>query len=162
MIEQKKKEAGKSIIVQVNSENSYQELYNFCSQFGEIKKSFHYQIAEEQSHYILLEYSELSGYQDALNKSQFNPENPGVPVKSPFLWFKALNTKKAQYKSNREPPLLKCDQKVKLLDESSLNEVLTSAKSIEEQMKMLHSASSLDEFGMRIRFILAKQLEQVC
>lgn len=41
-IEEKKTEARRSIIVQVQSEQSYKELYTYCSSIGSVKQMFHY------------------------------------------------------------------------------------------------------------------------
>lgn len=41
-IEQRKEEARRSIIVQVQSEQSYKELYTYCSSVGTVNKMFHY------------------------------------------------------------------------------------------------------------------------
>ena len=159
MIQEKKREANKSFVVQVNSENSYQELFNYCSQFGEISSAFHYKIAEEQTHFILLEFKEGSSYQEAIANGQFNPDNPGVPVISPFLWFKALNTKKAQKTSNLDPPPLQCNQEIKLSGDSSLDDILSSAENLDDQIKIMYNATCLNDVGVRMRFLLARQLE---
>lgn len=160
MIQSRKREADKSLVVQVNSESSYQELFNYCSQFGAIKSAFHYTITEEQNHFILLEFKEISECEEALRSCQFNKDNPGVPVVSPFLWFKVKDSKKGSNlkQSEVDPPTLRCDE-TRLLEDEPLNDFLRSAETIDDQMLILYQSTRLSDLGIRTRFIAAKQLE---
>lgn len=160
MIKSRKQEAQKSLVIQVNSENSYQELFNYCSQFGHIKEAFHYKIPEDQNNFILFEYQESSECEEALRNSQLNEENAGVPVVSPFLWFKALNTKKARANPDNEKlmPRLRFDN-TRLIPDTSLNEFLKSAENLDDQMLILYRATCLSDLGTRVRFLASKQIE---
>lgn len=158
MVRQRKQEAERSIVVQVNSENSYQELFNYCSQYGAVKSAFHYKTPEEQNNFILLEYQERSDCEDTLKHCQFNEDNPGVPVISPFLWFKATNTNKSKGKTTKEPPRLRCDD-IQPVEESALNDMLQSAQSLDDQILILYRATCLNDLGTRMRFLAANQLQ---
>lgn len=48
-IEQRKLEARRSIVVQVQSEQSYKELHSYCNGIGTIHKMFHYTTGIEPS-----------------------------------------------------------------------------------------------------------------
>lgn len=156
MIRSRKHEADKSLVVQVNSENSYQDLFNYCSQFGEIKSAFHYKIPEEKNHFILLEYKDVTGYAKALRDCRFNKENLGIPVWSPFVWFKVA--KMRTEKSEMTRPVLTCEE-TRLIDDPSLNDMLRSASSLDDQMVILYRLTCLTDLGIRTRFLAAKQLE---
>lgn len=158
MVRQRKQEAERSIVVQVNSENSYQELFNYCSRYGAVKSAFHYKTPDEQNNFILLEYHERSGCEDTLKHCQFNEDNPGVPVISPFLWFKATSTKKSKAKTTTDPPRLRCDD-IQPVEEPTLNGLLQSAQSLDDQMLTLYRATCLNDLGTRMRFLAANQLE---
>lgn len=160
MIRSRKDEASKSLVIQVNSEKSYQELFNYCSQFGEIKTAFYYNIAEDENNFVLLEFQEVAECEAALRNSQFNTDNPGVPVISPFLWFKATNTKKAKAIAleAKAAPELRCDD-TRLLPDTTLIELLKAAENLDDQMTILYRATLLNDLGTRMRFLAAKQLE---
>lgn len=154
----RRKEAQKSLLVQVNSENSYSELCSYCSQFGKLKSSFHYNLSEEFN-FILLEFNDISGCKEASRNSSFDDDNPAIPVISPFLWFKARNSSKPKSMvQHKDMPSL-MHQEIKCLDENGLNEILSSAESIDHQILILHSLTQLNEVGIRIRYLAGHQLE---
>lgn len=160
LMKRRRDEAVRSILIQVNSENSYQELFSYCSQFGHIKSAFHYQITKDRNDYILLEFDKIEECRNALNHSNFNPDNSGIPASSRLLWFKAPSFKKQKLAVNdqKDLPILHSNE-IKLLSESALNQLLTSAESIEDQIKILYNSTCLNEIGYRMRFFMANQLE---
>lgn len=157
MIIARRQEASKSIVIQVSSEKSYQELVNYASQFGAVKSSFHYKIPEDLNNYIILEYEKSSECDNALDNCQFNAESPGVEVTSRFLWFKAADKQKSKVQSADAPPLRFDD--TRLISDTSLNEMIGAAGTLDDQILVLHRATCLSDFGTRIRFLAAKQLE---
>lgn len=42
LVERRRQQAQRSIIVQVQSEQSYGQLHEFCSKFGDITNMYHY------------------------------------------------------------------------------------------------------------------------
>ena len=48
-LKQKRDEARRSILVQVQAEKSLSDLHSYCSSFGEIKKMFYYKLPENNS-----------------------------------------------------------------------------------------------------------------
>ena len=158
MIQKRRQEANKSLVVQVSSEGSYPELFNYCSQYGAIKSAFHYKTAEEQHNFILLEFKEQSEYEEALRNSQFTEDNPGVPVTSPFIWFKAASSKSKLVKSSLPTTNLLSDE-TKLIQDENLYSFLGSAETLDDQMLVLYRATCLNDLGIRMRFLVAKQLE---
>ncbi|XP_055636780.1 poly(A) RNA polymerase, mitochondrial [Toxorhynchites rutilus septentrionalis] len=172
MLEKRRAEARRSILVQVSSERSFPELATYCSQFGMIESSYHYRVegtaatlGEDASdcHYILLEFNEPEQAQAAINSAVFNEEKPGVRARSNFLWFRAgpkprLNTKEAKAKTDRKPKLNGTEES-KIIAEQELKELLVSADSVEDQIKILHKATHLNDLGKRLRFLAVRQVE---
>jgi poly(A) RNA polymerase, mitochondrial len=152
-------EAEKSILVQVSSDKSYTELSHYCSQFGNIKSSFHFKVKDENN-FILLEYETIEECQEALKYSMFNPRNSGIPVASPFLWFRASSSKKIKSvnKSSKEIPKLILDN-IKLIEDEDLNKKIIKSQSIDEQIKTLYESTRLNDLGYRMRFLLSRQLK---
>lgn len=157
MINKRKQEAEKSMVVQVNSEKSYPELYNYCSQFGTIESAFHYKVRDEQLHFILLEYDSVAGCEEALRKCTFNQDKPGVPVSSPFTWFKATKSSK-KVKETKDFPKLK-EEETRAVDEAELFESLSTAENMNDQILILYRLTKLNDLGNRLRYMAGRQLE---
>lgn len=157
MILARRQEASKSLVIQVSSEKSYQELVNYASQFGTVKRAFHYKIPENLTNFIILEYQKTSECDKALDNCQFNTESPGVEVTSRFLWFKTGDKQKLPVKSV-DAPLLGFDD-TRLISDTSLNEMISASDTLDDQILVLHRATCLSDFGTRIRFLAASQLE---
>lgn len=87
-------EASRSIIVQVYSQKSFAELVDYCSQFGDIKGAHHYKIPQDDLHFILMEFEKVEHADNAVDSSCYNEDLQGVPVRSPFLWFRAGSKQK--------------------------------------------------------------------
>ncbi|XP_016998654.2 poly(A) RNA polymerase, mitochondrial [Drosophila takahashii] len=152
-----------SIVVQVSSEKSYPELYNYCSRFGEIRGAQHYCVRQDEAlHYVLLEYATPDEAAAAIGAGVTNGElTSGVPVRSPFLWFRAAGggRKSAKLAPNQVPQLLSIDGN-RQVEQGHLLELLRSAQGIEEQVQLLHEHTRLNELGIRMRFLAALQVEQ--
>lgn len=158
MTVERRNEAQKSLLVQVNSEKSFPELFNYCSQFGQIKSAFHYELTEEFN-FILLEFNEASEYEEALKSCDFNENKPTIPVVSPFVWFKAIDTRKSKIIDKAKTPPKLQHQETKALEDKALQEILLSAESINDQILILYRLTRLNELGIRMRYLAARQLE---
>ncbi|KAH8373673.1 hypothetical protein KR200_009538 [Drosophila serrata] len=164
-IGQQQGQAQRSIVVQVSSEKSYAELYNYCSRFGSILGAHHYCVRQDEAlHYVLLEYATAGEAAAAIDAGVTNGELSGVPVRSPFLWFRAA----AAAGARRGPKLTAAPAPAALLsvdgnrpvEKDHLLSVLRSASNIEEQVQLLHQHSRLNELGVRLRFLAALQVQQ--
>lgn len=157
MINKRNLEAQKSLIVQVNSEKSYPELYSVCSRFGEIESAFHYKVKDDNLHFILLEFNSIAGYEEALRNCNFNLDKPGVPVCSPFVWFKALKSNKFKETFSDYPKLK--EESTQAVDDETLFDSLASAANINDQILILYRLTKLNELGSRLRYMAGRQLE---
>lgn len=162
-IGQHQRQAQRSIVVQVSSEKSYAELYNYCSRFGSILGAHHYCVRQDEAlHYVLVEYATAGEAAAAIDAGVTNGELSGVPVRSPFLWFRAAAARrgpKLAPATSAMPALLSTDGN-RPVEQSQLLSVLRGANDIEEQVQLLHKHSRLNELGVRLRFLAALQVQQ--
>lgn len=164
-------QAQRSIVVQVSSEKSYTELYNYCSRFGRIVNAQHYCVQhEDELHYMLLEFASAGEATAAIDSSSFNAElsgssssTGGIPVRSPFLWFRAAAAgRRSQAKlaaAGKAPQLASIDG-TRPLAQDSLQRLLRGAESIEQQLLLLYEHTRLNDLGIRMRFLAALQVQQ--
>lgn len=168
MLTSKRAEARRSILVQVSSERSFPELANYCSQFGTVTSSHHYRVGassddDSDYHYIVVEFNEAEAADAAVRSAIFNEEKPGVRARSIFLWFRAgprpkLTAKETRGKEDKQPNLNSVEGS-RIVGDLELKELLLSAENIEDQIKILHGATCLNDIGKRLRFLAVRQLE---
>uniref|UniRef100_A0A182VQL9 RRM domain-containing protein n=1 Tax=Anopheles minimus TaxID=112268 RepID=A0A182VQL9_9DIPT len=161
MLSARRAEARRSILVQVSSERSYNELYHYCSQFGTIESSHHYRVdgdADGDCHYILLEFSSSDQADAAMQSGVFSTERPGVRARSIFLWFRTGPKPKLIAQEEPKRPLAMIDG-ANPIGETELNSLLASAESIDDQVTVLHRLTKLNDLGKRLRFLAVRQLE---
>lgn len=168
MLASRRAEARRSILVQVSSERSFPELAKYCAQFGTIASSHHYRVGasgddETDYHYIVVEFSEPEAADAAIRSAVFNEEKPGVRARSIFLWFRAgprpkLAVKEAKGKDEKKAKLNSVEGS-RIVGDGELKELLMSAESIEDQIRILHGATCLNDLGKRLRFLAVRQVE---
>lgn len=165
-------QALRTIVVQVNSEKSFNELYNYCSKFGQIIGAQHYCTNHEDvQHYVLLEYAHIEEALSAIDSSVPNDELTCITARSSFLWFRAfkpkLNAKVSDLAPNlssstinQSTPELVIIDGCKIIDQIKLTDLLRSARDIEDQINLLYEHTKLNDLGIRLRFLAACQLQQ--
>ncbi|XP_030563298.1 poly(A) RNA polymerase, mitochondrial [Drosophila novamexicana] len=173
-IDSRHQQAQRSIVVQVSSEKSYPELYNYCSRFGHIVTVQHYCVQHEDVlHYMLLEYASAGEATAAISSSAYNAElsgsssgsGCGVPVRSPFLWFRAATAGagrrgQAKLASNHKALPLSTIDGTRPPTHDYLQELLRGADSIEQQLQLLYDQTRLNDLGVRMRFLAALQVQE--
>lgn len=159
MIRSRRDEANRSILVQVNSDKSYNELHNYCSKYGNIRGSHHYCISEDDLHYILIEYNNLDECEAVLEASSYAEDNRGIPVKSPFLWFRAGSKQQSKIKAiTKTNNNLKTKDGIRMPNNNEINELLQVAETLEDQILTLYRATCLNDLATRLRYLAAKQV----
>ncbi|XP_035891232.1 poly(A) RNA polymerase, mitochondrial [Anopheles stephensi] len=161
MLTARRAEARRSILVQVSSERSYNELYHYCSQFGTIESSHHYRVegdADGDCHYILLEFSSSAQADAAMQSGVFSTERPGVRARSIFMWFRTGPKPKLIAREEPKRPLALVAG-TNAIEEAELNGLLSSAESIDDQVTILYRLTKLNDLGKRLRFLAVRQLE---
>ncbi|KAI9590701.1 poly(A) RNA polymerase, mitochondrial [Glossina fuscipes] len=159
---QRQLQATRSIVVQVSSKKSFPELYHYCSTYGRIMGAHHYCVPHEDNrHYILLEYENSEEASIAINCSAYNDEMTGVPVRSPFLWFRAASKKplKREIQLSKVPALCTVDGNL-CIEQAELNSLLREANNMDEQLSLLYQNTKLNDLGIRLRFLAAFQVQQ--
>ncbi|XP_055541581.1 poly(A) RNA polymerase, mitochondrial [Wyeomyia smithii] len=173
MLAKRRAEARRSILVQVSSERSSTELSAYCAQFGTIVSSHHYRVGgtpsgsgedETDCHYILVEFNAPEEAETAMQSAVFNEERPGVRARSIFLWFRAgpkpqLAAKKTHSKSEVNRAKLSTVDGSRSIKDMELKDLLLSAESIRDQIKVLYEATCLNDLGKRLRFLAVRQME---
>ncbi|XP_045474456.1 poly(A) RNA polymerase, mitochondrial-like [Harmonia axyridis] len=156
-INKRKSEAKKSLIVQVESAQSFKELYSYCSSFGSIKQMFHYSTGIEPMHFILVEFQQIDGVQAALSSGTFVQNYSITPTQSQFLWFRA-GSKKFSEKKQKNIDLEVTDG-IKKISDDVIKEELLNCESLSDQIKTLYDMSRLTDLESRLRFLTARQIE---
>lgn len=156
LILRRQSEARRSIVVHVQSENSYNDLYQYCSQFGPVSNAFHYRCAFGK-HRIVVEYEAEASATEALKKSVF--DGPHIPAISRFLWFRASKTKLLVSIPDIPAPPLAAIDGTQAVTPETLKETLLKQNNINEQINELYQHTRINELGTRLRFLAALQIE---
>ncbi|CAB3223378.1 unnamed protein product [Arctia plantaginis] len=159
VVAQRRTEARQSIVVQVNSEASFNELYGYCSKYATIKGIYHYKNSS-QEHFMLIEFDSEDNMKEVLRSCSAHHKDLDVmALKSPFLWFRAAIGRKETF----SPPtatLLSLNSS-SLVDEDVMLQDMVKCSTVSEQMQLLYDRTFLNDFGTRLRYIVARQLECV-
>lgn len=152
-------QAGKSILIQVGSEQSFPELFNYCLQFGEIANCHHYQVSKGQN-FILLEFSEEYSKSELLSSASNNDNTISNTVQSHFLWFKTGKKPAVIDSRQYDKGVLTSKNGLSFLSNDSLYTKMRNTNSIDEQIKTLLSETKLNDLSTRLRFLAANQVEK--
>lgn len=156
---EKQLQAKRTVVIQVGSEQSFPELFNYCLQYGEIDSCHHYQIGKGGHHFILLQFLKEENAKELLTKSCSNGNYLHTTVKSPFLWFKTGKKPSVSNSTQYGKGVLSSKYGLTSFTGDSLNEKLRQASSIDQQMKIIISETQLNDLSIRLRFLAAKQIE---
>uniref|UniRef100_A0A336N5X3 CSON007153 protein n=1 Tax=Culicoides sonorensis TaxID=179676 RepID=A0A336N5X3_CULSO len=161
MIQQRQAEARRSVLVQVSSEKSFDELQKYCGQIADIKSAHHYSVAEDDSNFILLEFEKDEGADAVLDASVFNQDVRGIPTRSQFMWFKTgpkVKLVRDEGKRQKDCQLNVINGNLQVRDDE-IAEWLTSAESLKDQMNIVFQSTKLSDLGIRLRFLAAQQAQ---
>lgn len=150
-------QAQRSLLVQVQSEQSSYELYNYCSQFGKVQEMHHYTI-NGSVHFILIEFKSLADMDSLTSVLTHMNIQEHLPVTSPMVWFRATNNGSKKGSFSKNTPLTVVNGKAFPTSET-INDWLLKAESISEQMTILFNSTKLNDTDTRLRFLTARQIE---
>ncbi|VVC88760.1 unnamed protein product [Leptidea sinapis] len=157
VIAQRREEARRSLVVQVNSESSFNELYNYCSTHATVKDVHHYKNFNDE-HFMLMEFASEDNVKEVLQTCCFHQKDADIMAsKSPFVWFRATPGNKNKYEATTKSLAVK-DGNNKV-DEDELFGNLMECHTVSDQIQMLYDKTKLNDVGIRLRFMLARQLE---
>lgn len=156
MINTRRDQARKSILVQVQSTESFKELHSYCNSLGTVNQTFHYTTGAEQMNFIIIEFTKESNVTSVINNSLHLNKDQGFPVHSNFLWFKASNRKSRLKLHNCQ---LNKENGNKIPTSSEIREFLQTKNDISEQIEGLYNLTKLNEVATRLRFLTTRQIE---
>ena len=87
-----------------------------------------------------------------------------VPVKSPFLWFRAQNKTNVEKFINPEGISefkLLTKNGCEIPSEKIVMNILSKSNNVSEQIQTLYDLTHLNEIGIRLRYIAARQVKLV-
>lgn len=158
-ITQRQSEASRSIVVQVASEKSFDDVHQYCGQFGNISNAYYYTIPKDVS-FILLEYDDENSVNEAFQSCAFPELSSGIiPVQSSFLWFRNTPNKRKLRQIQNSLQLNTIEKTV----ESKPGELATRllrATSVSDQIKLLYENTRLNDLSVRLRFLGALQIQR--
>lgn len=158
VVNRRQSEASRSIVVQVASEKSFDDVHKYCSQYGKITKAFFYTVPKNGSS-ILLEFDNNAAVDEVFRSTAFPALASGVtPVKSSFLWFR--NTaKNKKLKPVKSGVTLNTREKTVEMKTSELANRLKEATSVSDQINILYENTRLNDLSIRLRFLGALQIQ---
>ncbi|KPJ04642.1 Poly(A) RNA polymerase, mitochondrial [Papilio xuthus] len=158
VIAQRKAEARRSLVVQVNSETSFNELYGYCSKYASIKDIHHYRNSEKE-HFMLIEFETEENVKEVIKACSSHQKDVDVmPIESPFLWFRAAVNKKELHSCLKTKKLATKDG-IEPIDDDLLYEELLNCETVTQQIQHLYERTKLNDLGVRLRYMVARQFE---
>lgn len=157
MITQRRNEAGRSIVVQVQSERACKALITYCSSFGTVSNCFFYR-NRLQANYFLLEFKtsfSAASVLQAVARSQRN-EIALKPLNH-FLVFSP--NAKCQNDSGDSNNKVKVQRFA--TESQDLSAIIRRQDTIGEQVQQLYERTRLNELATRLRFLAAHQIEAI-
>lgn len=127
-IASRRDQARRSILVQVYSSNSRDDLQSYCAQFGEILSMHHYQ-KDRQHNYILVEFKDIVSINEIISSASFMDGDLIAPVKSSVLWFRKGQALR-QKKNNQKKIILSTENGCVCPTEKEIKNFLQNAKSV--------------------------------
>ncbi len=157
MVESRRDEARRSIVVQVKDKTSYEDLLTYCQKFGNLKNAFYYSTFGNDllKHFIVVEYDSESDFNSVLNNSKPSNIEQVLPVTTPFLWF----CSGVKHPKLNDLPKLRIEPN-ELPSQDALQKLLGDSDSFDDDIQILYNRTRLGNIGARLRFITALQLEK--
>ncbi|CAG5092699.1 Similar to MTPAP: Poly(A) RNA polymerase [Cotesia congregata] len=164
---QRKWEAKKSVIVQVKSAESYEDLYSYCQTFGPIQYIRHYSLndVDKRPNFFLIEFQHLSSFQSFMEEATHLDINDVMPARSQILYFREEQRQKSSSlpkneKNNTIPPLKNPTHNPnKAITNEYIKKLISVDRSVSEQMMLIYENIKLQDIDVRLRFLVANQIE---
>ncbi|XP_072747868.1 poly(A) RNA polymerase, mitochondrial isoform X2 [Anoplolepis gracilipes] len=156
-IANRRDQACRSILVQVYSLNSQDDLQNYCAQFGNILSMHHYK-KDKQHNHILVEFKNIVSVNEIISSASFMDGDLITPVKSSVFWFRKGQLR--HKKNNQKKIILSTENGCTYPTEKDILKFLQNAKSVSGQIIKLYEILKLSDLETRLRFHTAHHLEQ--
>uniref|UniRef100_A0A1B6DJ98 Poly(A) RNA polymerase mitochondrial-like central palm domain-containing protein n=1 Tax=Clastoptera arizonana TaxID=38151 RepID=A0A1B6DJ98_9HEMI len=153
MVNARRKQASKSVLVQVQSTNSFTKLYELLLTFGEISYINNFIRTPSNMSFSLVEFQNINSLSTLFSKNnQLDFDIIGTSCTSPFLSCNLKSEKKE--KDN----VALYDYGMFPNDQDIVNHLLKTENSSEQILK-LYKLTTLNDLGVRLRFLTAYQTE---
>ena len=175
LIDYRRDQARNSLLVQVKSIDSANELRTYCNEnIGEVKALYYHENETSKSfqHFFVVEFEDVAAVGKAMFEVAGFDESSGgnIPVSSPFMWFssnrlsknqgKVLKTETTPNATNEEVLLPHTMyQKEALQSKSNLNNYLLRFNELDDQIRAYYELMKITEVGTRLRFLACEQIE---
>jgi len=155
----KRESAKRSMLVQVKSEDSGQDLLNYCShRFGHVKAMHYHRNVTNKDFpsFYMVEFSSPDSRLLAMQGSTHSLSNDINPVCSPLMWFGGQNTRNLPQSQSPifVPTAAQLDK-----SEASLENELMQHDSMEDQVLALYKFYRMSTLDTKLRFFACEQLE---
>lgn len=158
VLKARRDEAQRSLLVQVQSDQSCGDLYSYCSDFGSVNTMYHYQ-TPKNVHYVLVEMESRPSAEEVLRHASHLDVNQAIPVLSPFLWFKMPSKKKSSKTLKKHMNNLHLGSTLEPESKEKVLKAMNKVSSVSDQFTILLKRTEIDELGTRLRFLTARQVE---
>lgn len=144
-------EAARSLAIEVESHNSYNNVYNYCRQFGVIRNAIAYTMLDERK-FVLLEYDSEDAINETLKCVGFKSNT--VEWKNRFLQLRNSKLKEGNVQSIDTPLQFS-------IKEQPVANLLQEAETFDEQAILLYNNTCLDDTSIRLKYLGALQAQHV-
>lgn len=160
LVSQRRNEARRSLLVEVAGLPSSTDLHQVCSQYGAVRKMFHYTTRHSNvnKEMILVEFDEAESLEKALQATRSPPTERIIPVHSPFVWLSASRTASSNRKKTNISSTTDIIQETVPSNEE-LQLQLSQSRDLSEQIQKSYECQKLTELGSRLRFFTCRQVE---
>ena len=154
MMRNRRDEALKSILVEIQSSKDSGGLKKFCAKYGPIQKSYMYKVSGKN--FVLVEFKNHQSKMDVINQSYHRKDLQTIPVASPFFFFR-------NYESLEATPLKDSSSSIQFDETKMLNQLpslhIESNTRLRAEMRHIHINSEISDLSQRLRFFTCTQLE---
>ena len=183
LIDSRRDQARNTLLVQVKSKESANELQNYCNKnIGEVKELHYYENEKSRTfqNFFVVEFDDVSAVGRAMFEVAGFGETPNysIPISSPFMWFASDRLSNVQYQAEDKSQITTVshkivsstavkqhlesqaiEQKEALQSKNNLNHYLLRYRDLDEQMRAYHDLTKISEVGTRLRFLACEQIE---
>lgn len=151
--ERRRLQAKRSFVVETESENLSNNVYNYCKQFGDINAAIAF-TPRNGKNFVLVEYNSDDGFKEALKNVAFKSNAVQWPMQ-----FLKLRSSKLQNHTGQsvDVPVTKSYTYTPTNTVSLLQE----AADINEQIDLLYQQTRITDLSVRLRFLGTFQIERI-
>ncbi|XP_043263200.1 poly(A) RNA polymerase, mitochondrial [Colletes gigas] len=158
IIQFRRNQASRSILVQLQTYQCIDEFKHHCDQYGKILNMFHYITKSLYPNFILVEFASSNSIKIINDSVEYMKDVEHIPLETTMLWFR----KKDGYTTSQLEPnntkkfLHHC---LTFPTSASIMKHINQEAPLSEQMIELHNLLKFTDIETRLRFYTAFQLE---